>query len=86
MTAGCAADAEARKASQPAAAREVSNSQAAERSSSFRRIFPRRTVTGNGPHDADDVGQWILTLFLGPIAAVLAGIVIGLLLRGSGLR
>ncbi len=43
-------------------------------------------MTGNGPHDADDVGQWILTLFLGPIAAVLAGIVIGLLLRGSGLR
>jgi type IV secretory pathway VirB2 component (pilin) len=35
---------------------------------------------------SDDAAQWLLTLFLGPIAAILAGIVIGLLLRGSGLR
>jgi type IV secretory pathway VirB2 component (pilin) len=35
---------------------------------------------------SDDAAQWLLTFFLGPIAAILAGIVIGLLLRGSGLR
>jgi hypothetical protein len=35
---------------------------------------------------SDDAAQWLLTLFLGPVAAVLAGILIGLLLRGSGLR
>jgi hypothetical protein len=43
-------------------------------------------VTANRPNDADDAGQWLLTLFLGPIAVVLAAIVIGLLMRGSGLR
>jgi hypothetical protein len=43
-------------------------------------------VTTNRPNDADDATQWLLTLFLGPIAVVLAGIVIGLLMRGSGLR
>jgi hypothetical protein len=43
-------------------------------------------VTANRPHDPDDATQWLITLFLGPTAAVLAGIVIGLLMRGSGLR
>ena len=43
-------------------------------------------MTENRPKDADDAGQWLLTLFLGPIAVVLAAIVIGLLMRGSGLR
>jgi hypothetical protein len=55
----------------------------------MRRLYvkaSRRTVTANRPHDPDDAGQWLLTLFLGPIAAVLAAIVIGLLMRGSGLR
>jgi hypothetical protein len=43
-------------------------------------------MSANRPHDADEADQWLLTLFLGPIAVVLAGIVIGLLLRGTGLR
>jgi hypothetical protein len=43
-------------------------------------------LTAKRPPDPDDAGQWLMTLFLGPLAAVLAGIVIGLLLRGSGLR
>jgi hypothetical protein len=34
----------------------------------------------------DDAAQWLLTLFLGPVAAILAGVLIGVLLRGSGLR
>jgi hypothetical protein len=49
-------------------------------------LASRQTVTANRPNDADDAGQWLLTLFLGPIAVVLAAIVIGLLMRGSGLR
>jgi type IV secretory pathway VirB2 component (pilin) len=46
----------------------------------------RRTMTTNRHDDADEALQWLLTLFLGPIAVTLAGIVIGLLLRGSGVR
>jgi hypothetical protein len=38
------------------------------------------------PDDADEKAQWLMTLVLGPTAAVLAGIVVGLLLRGAGLR
>jgi len=40
----------------------------------------------NLPGDADEAIQWLMTLFLGPVAAVLAAIVVGLLLRGTGLR
>jgi hypothetical protein len=36
--------------------------------------------------NSDESEQWLTTFFLGPIAVVLAGIVIGLLLRGTGLR
>jgi hypothetical protein len=36
--------------------------------------------------DADEKIQWLMTLFLGPTVAVLAGILAGLLLRGTGLR
>jgi hypothetical protein len=35
---------------------------------------------------SDEAGQWLLTLFLGPLAVILAGILIGLLLRGTGVR
>jgi hypothetical protein len=38
------------------------------------------------PDDADEAIQWLTTLFLGPVAAVLAAIVVGLLLRDTGLR
>jgi hypothetical protein len=36
--------------------------------------------------NADEKVQWLITLVLGPPAAVLAGIVAGLLMRGTGLR
>ncbi len=36
--------------------------------------------------DADEKLQWLITLVLGPTAAVLAAILVGLLLRGTGLR
>jgi hypothetical protein len=36
--------------------------------------------------DADDAAQWLMTLVLGPTAVVLAGVLVGLLLRGTGLR
>ena len=36
--------------------------------------------------DADETAQWLITLVLGPTAAVLAAILAGLLLRGAGLR
>jgi hypothetical protein len=39
-----------------------------------------------GRRNSDESGQWLTTFFLGPVAAVLAGIVIGLLLRGTGLH
>jgi hypothetical protein len=35
---------------------------------------------------SDEAAQWLLTLFLGTTAVILAGILVGLLLRGSGLR
>jgi hypothetical protein len=35
---------------------------------------------------SDDAAQWLMTLFLGPTAVVLAGILVGLLLRGTGMR
>jgi hypothetical protein len=35
---------------------------------------------------SDDAAQWLITLILGPTAAVLGGIVVGLLMRGTGLR
>jgi len=38
------------------------------------------------PGDADDAAQWLMTLVLGPTAVILAGILVGLLLRGTGMR
>jgi hypothetical protein len=35
---------------------------------------------------SDDAAQWLMTLFLAPTAVVLAGILVGLLLRGTGMR
>jgi hypothetical protein len=38
------------------------------------------------PPDSNEAMQWLMTLFLGPAAVVLAGVLVGMLLRGSGLR
>ena len=46
----------------------------------------RLSIVNGRPRDEEDVMQWVLTFCLQVIAVVLSGILVGALLRGTGLR